>query len=181
MRVLSSPSLVVVDNQPAVLQVGDTVPVTTTSATSVQTAGAPIVNQMSYVDTGIILRVIPRVHSNATVTLDVEQVVSQVKDDANATTLTPTISQRRVKSTVSVANGQTAILAGLISEQRTNGGSGLPGIAGVPLIGGLLGNVAHSLQRTEIIVFIRPEIIRNSGDAQRVAEQLRGRMSGFNP
>ena len=179
-RVLSSPSLVVVDNQPAVLQVGDTVPVTTTSATSVQTAGAPIVNQMTYVDTGIILRVIPRVHSNATVTLDVEQVVSQVKDDANATTLTPTISQRRVKSTVSVANGQTAVLAGLISEQRTNGGSGLPGIAGVPLIGGLLGNVGHSLQRTEIIVFIRPEIIRNSGDAQRVAEQLRGRMSGFN-
>jgi general secretion pathway protein D len=180
-RVLSSPSLVVVDNQPAVLQVGDTVPVTTSSATSVVSAGAPIVNQMSYVDTGIILRVIPRVHSNATVTLDVEQVVSQVKDDASAATLTPTISQRRVKSTVSVANGQTVILAGLISEQRTNGGSGLPGIAGVPLIGGLLGNVAHSLQRTEIIVFIRPQIIRNSGDAQRVAEQLRGRMLGFNP
>jgi general secretion pathway protein D len=180
-RVLSSPSLVVVDNQPAVLQVGDTVPVTTSSATSVVSAGAPIVNQMSYVDTGIILRVIPRVHSNATVTLDVEQVVSQVKDDASAVTLTPTISQRRVKSTVSVANGQTVILAGLINEQRTNGGAGLPGIAGVPLIGGLLGNVAHSLQRTEIIVFIRPQIIRNSGDAQRVAEQLRGRMFGFNP
>jgi general secretion pathway protein D len=180
-RVLSSPSLVVVDNQPAVLQVGDTVPVTTTSATSVQTAGAPIVNQMTYVDTGVILRVIPRVHSNATVTLDVEQVVSQVKGDANAGTLTPTISQRRVKSTVSVANGQTVLLAGLISEQRTNGGSGLPGIAGVPLIGGLLGNVAPSLQRTEIIVFIRPEIIRNSGDAQRVAEQLRRRMGGFYP
>jgi general secretion pathway protein D len=180
-RVLSSPSLVVVDNQPAVLQVGDTVPVTTSSATSVVSAGAPIVNQMSYVDTGVILRVIPRVHSNATVTLDVEQVVSQVKDDASAVTLTPTISQRRVKSTVSVANGQTAILAGLISEQRTNGGAGLPGIAGVPLIGGLLGNVAHSLQRTEIIVFIRPQIIRNSADAQRVAERLRGRMLGFNP
>ena len=180
-KVLSSPSLVVVDNQPAVLQVGDSVPVTTSSATSVVSAGAPIVNQYSYVDTGIILRVIPRVHSNATVTLDVEQVVSQVAADSNAATLTPTISQRRVKSTVSVANGQTAILAGLISEQRTNGGSGLPGIAGVPLIGGLLGNVAHSLQRTEIIVFIRPQIIRNSGDAQRVAEQLRGRMLGFNP
>jgi general secretion pathway protein D len=179
-RVLSSPSLVVVDNQPAVLQVGDTVPVTTSSATSVQTAGAPIVNQMSYVDTGIILRVIPRVHSNATVTLDVEQVVSQVKGDTNAVTLTPTISQRRVKSTVSIANGQTAVLAGLISEQRTNGGSGLPGIAGVPVIGGLLGNVASSMQRTEIIVFIRPEIIRNSLDAQRVAEQLRSRMSGLN-
>ena len=180
-RVLSSPSLVVVDNQRAVLQVGDTVPVTTTSATSVQTVGAPIINQMSYVDTGIILSVIPRVHSNATVTLDVEQVVSQVKGDANAATLTPTISQRRIKSTVSVANGQTVVLAGLISEQRANGGSGLPGIAGVPLIGGLLGNVGHDLQRTEIIVFIRPEIIRNSGDAHRVAEQLRGRMLGFHP
>jgi general secretion pathway protein D len=180
-RVLSSPSVVVVDNQPAVLQVGDSVPVTTSSATSVQTAGAPIVNQVSYVDTGIILRVIPRVHANATVTLDVEQVVSQVEPNSNATTLTPTISQRKVKSTISVANGQTVVLAGLISEQRTNGGTGLPGLAGVPLLGGLLGNMSPGLQRTEIIVFIRPEVIRNSGDAQRVADQLRGRMQGFNP
>jgi general secretion pathway protein D len=154
--------------------------VTTSSATSVVSAGAPIVNQTSYVDTGIILRVIPRVHSNATVTLDVEQVVSQVKADGNANTLTPTISQRKVKSTVSIANGQTVVLAGLMSEQRTNGGTGIPGLAGVPLIGGLLGNMTPSLQRTEVIVFIRPQIIRNSGDAQRVAEQLRGRMSGFN-
>jgi general secretion pathway protein D len=179
-RVLSSPSLVVVDNQPAVLQVGDSVPVTTTSATSVVTAGAPIVNQVSYVDTGVILRVIPRVHSNATVTLDVEQVVSQVAAGSSAASLTPTISQRKVKSTVSVPNGQTVVLAGLMSEQRIDGGSGLPGIAGIPVIGALMGTMTPSLQRTEIIVFIRPQIIRNSADAQRVAEQLRGRMTGFN-
>jgi len=180
-RVLSSPSLVVIDNQPAVLQVGDSVPVTTTSATSVVTTGAPIVNQVSYVDTGVILRVIPRVHSNAMVTLDVEQVVSQVAAGSGAATLTPTISQRKVKSTVSVANGQTVVLAGLISEQRTDGGNGLPGIAGIPVIGGLLGNMSPSLQRTEIVVFIRPEIIRNSVDAQKIAEQLRRRMPNLSP
>jgi general secretion pathway protein D len=180
-RVLSSPSLVVLDNQPAVLQVGDTVPVTTASAVGVQTAGAPIVNQISYVDTGVILRVIPRVHSNAMVTLDVEQVVSGVNGNGSATNLTPTISQRKVKSMVSVANGQTVLLAGLISEQRTNDGNGLPGIAGVPLIGGLLGNVGRSLQRTEVIIFIKPQIIRNPVDAQKVAEELRGRMRGFAP
>lgn len=180
-RVLSSPSLVVVDNQPAVLQVGDSVPVTTASATSTVTTGAPIVNQYSYVDTGVILRVIPRVHSNAMVTLDVEQVVSQVAPGSSSTSLTPTISERKVKSTISVANGQTVVLAGLISEQRTDGGSGLPGIAGIPVIGGLLGNMSPSLQRTEIMVFIRPDIIRNSVDAQKVAEQLRRRMPGLNP
>ena len=180
-RVLSSPSLVVLDNQPAVLQVGDTVPVTTASAVGVQTAGAPIVNQISYVDTGVILRVIPRVHSNAMVSLDVEQVVSSVNGNGSASSLTPTISQRKVKSMVSVANGQTVLLAGLISEQRINDGNGLPGIAGVPLIGGLLGNVGRSLQRTEVIIFIKPQIIRNPVDAQKVAEELRGRMRGFAP
>jgi general secretion pathway protein D len=155
--------------------------VTTASAVGVQTAGAPIVNQISYVDTGVILRVIPRVHSNAMVTLDVEQVVSGVNGNGSATNLTPTISQRKVKSMVSVANGQTVLLAGLISEQRTNDGNGLPGIAGVPLIGGLLGNVGRSLQRTEVIIFIKPQIIRNPVDAQKVAEELRGRMRGFAP
>src|SRR4029077_19109374 len=170
------PSLVVLDTQPAVLQVGDTVPVTTSSAVGVQTAGAPIVNQISYVDTGVILRVIPRVHSNAMVTLDVEQVVSGVSGNGSASGLTPTISQRKVKSMVSVANGQTVLLAGLISEQRINDGNGLPGIAGVPLIGGLLGSWGVTLRRADFILFIKPQIIFNPVDAQKVAEELRGRM-----
>jgi general secretion pathway protein D len=178
-KVLSSPSLVVVDNQPAILQVGDQVPVTTAQSVQTVTTGAPIVNAVSYVDTGVILRVTPHIGRGSQVRLDIEQEVSNVAQNANATTLTPTISQRKVKSTVEVDNGQTVMLAGLISQQRNMEKSGLPGMIDVPLLGNILTNSNRSGQRTELIVFVRPKVIRNNADAQQAADELRGRMPGF--
>src|SRR4051794_35859195 len=112
-KVLSNPSLVVLDNQTATLQVGDQVPFSTGTAT-VLTANNTVVNTIDYKNTGIILRVLPRANSNGNVVLDIEQEISNVA--AGAPTLTPTISQRRVKSSIAVTSGQTVLLAGLISE-----------------------------------------------------------------
>jgi len=179
-QVLSSPSLVVADNQPAVLQVGDQVPVTTGTATSVITTQSAIVNSVSYVDTGVILRVTPHISRTSEVRLDIEQEVSSVAQNANATTLTPTISQQKVKSTVVVDNGQTVLLGGLISQQRNQEKSGIPGVVDVPVIGNILSNSNNSANRTELIVFVQPHVIRNNVDAQRVAQELRKRMPGFN-
>ena len=97
-KVLSNPSLVVVDNQVATLQVGDQVPVTTGSATVLSTNNA-VVNTIDYQNTGIILRVVPRINSDGKVLLDIEQEISNVANNANSGTLTPTLSQRKVKST----------------------------------------------------------------------------------
>src|SRR5215208_1968083 len=173
--VLSSPSLVVIDNQVATLQVGDQIPVATRSAVSVDAANAPVVNNIDYKNTGIILRVAPRINTNGNVLLDIEQEISNVANAASAT-LTPTVSQRRVKSSISVASGQTVLLGGLIAERMERDKSGLPLLDKLGPLGEILGHNSGSVQRTELIIFIRPQIIRDGVDAHRVAEELRSRL-----
>src|SRR5262249_32146791 len=102
-KVLSNPSLVVINNQVATLQVGDVVPVSTGSATVLTTSNT-VVNTIDYRNTGIILRVSPRINVNGNVRLDIEQEISNVSPQT-ATSLTPTVSERRVKSSISVATG----------------------------------------------------------------------------
>jgi general secretion pathway protein D len=183
-KVLSNPSLVVVDNQPATLEVGDQVPITTGSAT-VLSANNAVVNTVDYKNTGIILKVQPRVNSNGTVLLDIEQEISAVVDNltngvpaSTTTNLTPTISERRVKSELSVANGQTVLLAGLIQETQNVTHSGIPILDQIPGVGNAFGSKSSSVARTELILFIRPQIIHDGADASVVAEELRSKMRG---
>jgi general secretion pathway protein D len=176
-KVLSSPSLVVMDNQPAVLQVGDDIPVSTRSATLIESAGAPVVNSIEYRNTGVILKVLPHVHANGAIDLEVEQEIS----GANSTdpTLTPTISQRRVKSMISVMSGQTVLLGGLISEREEDSKSGLPGLRTIKYLGDLFGKTSGGKNRTELIIFIKPQLIRNALDASIVAEEFRDRLGSM--
>ena len=132
-KVLSNPSLVVLDNQPATLQVGDQVPFSTGTAT-VLTANNTVVNTIDYKNTGIILRVLPRANSNGNVVLDIEQEISSVAAGSTGS-LTPTISQRRVKSSIAVASGQTVLLAGLISESENRQRQGIPILDSIPGFG----------------------------------------------
>jgi general secretion pathway protein D len=180
-KVLSTPSIVVVDNQPATLLVGDQIPVTTQSATGVIAPGAPIVNNIDYRNTGVILHVIPRINANGNVLLNVQQEISNVANNANATSLTPTVSQRIVKSSIAVASGQTVLLAGLISETHNNNANGIPGLDQVPGLGILFSQNNKQVQRDELIIFIRPQIIRNGNDARRIAEDLRNKLQGSMP
>lgn len=176
-QILSSPSLVVVENQTATLQVGNEVPVTTRQAQNVENDLAPVVNQVEFRDTGIILNVTPRIGQNDAVTMNVEQEISAVVGGSN--TLTPTISKRRVASQIAVQNGQTVLLAGLISAQGVNGNSGVPGTRNVPILGKLLGQTEKSANRTELIMLIRPVVVRTSQDAASVAAELRSQMWGM--
>ena len=175
-KVLSNPSLVVINNQVATLQVGDVVPISTGSAT-VLTTNNTVVNTIDYRNTGIILRVSPRISVNGNVRLDVEQEISNVPA-ASANSLTPTVSERRVKSQISVANGQTVLLAGLISEQQSGARNALPVFDQIPGLGDAFGHQSNSTQRTELIIFIRPQIIRDGSDAHVVAEELRSKLRG---
>jgi general secretion pathway protein D len=175
-KVLSNPSLVVINNQVATLQVGDVVPVSTGSAT-VLTANNTVVNTIDYRNTGIILRVSPRINVNGNVRLDVEQEISNVSPQT-ASSLTPTVSERRVKSSISVASGQTVLLAGLISEQQNGTRSGIPLLNEIPGLGDAFSSQTKRGTRTELIIFIRPQIIRNGTDASNVAEELRSKLRG---
>lgn len=176
-KILSNPSLVVLDNGIATLQVGDSIPVTTQSAQSVIAPGAPVVSNVDYRNTGIILKVAPRINANGNVLLHIAQEISSVADNANANTLTPTVSERKVESSIAVANGQTVLLAGLVSETQTRGRNGIPGLDSLPGIGPLFSTSASgTAQRTELIIFIRPKIIRNGVDAYHVAAELRDKI-----
>jgi general secretion pathway protein D len=185
-KILSNPSLVVVDNQPATLEVGQQVPISTGSAT-VLSANNAVVNTIDYKNTGIILHIQPRVSSNGTVLLDIEQEISAVVNNnvsgatsATSTNLTPTITVRRVKSQLSVVNGQTVLLAGLIQETQNIVHSGLPILDQIPVLGKAFGANDNSIDRDELILFIRPQIIQNGADASVVAEELRSKMRGGN-
>jgi general secretion pathway protein D len=173
-KVLSNPSLVVLDNQTATLQVGDQVPFSTGTAT-VLTANNTVVNTIDYKNTGIILRVLPRANSNGNVVLDIEQEISNVA--AGAPTLTPTISQRRVKSSIAVTSGQTVLLAGLISETENKQRQGIPLLDSLPGVGDAFSHQTNARARTELILFIRPTVIKDSVDAHVIAEEMRTKMN----
>ncbi|WP_244531393.1 type II secretion system secretin GspD [Hyphomicrobium facile] len=185
-RVVSSPSVVVLHNQPATLEVGDEVPIITREAQSVVNPDSPTVNEISFKNTGVILNVTPRINSNGLVTMEVQQEVSAVVNpggpNATSTTLTPTISQRRVSSTIAVQSGQMVVLGGLIREEVDRSKSSIPVLNKIPYIGDVLGGATNNSKvRTELIVFIRPTVIHNPEDASNAAEALRAGMQSLAP
>jgi len=176
-KVLSAPSLVVMDNQPALLQVGNEIPLSTGSAT-VLTGSNTIVNTIERRNIGVILKVLPRVRANGAIQLEIEQEISNVANP-NDTSLTPTLTQRRVRSTVAIQSSQTVLLGGLISEQSNDSRLGLPGLREIKYLGDLMGNTSKDKQRQEIIIFVRPRLIQNSVDAESVAEEFRDRLESM--
>ncbi len=176
-KVLSAPSLVVADNQPAILEVGNQVPISTGTATVLSSSNT-VVNTITLHNTGIILKVLPHVHPNGAIDLEIEQEISNVVNPAgiSAQNLTPTISQRRIHSTIGTSSGQTVLLGGLIKEDDERTVEGIPGLAQIRYLGDLLSQKTDIKSRSEIIVFVTTKLIRNSQDAQVVAEEFRERL-----
>jgi general secretion pathway protein D len=179
-KVLSSPSIVALDNQPAILEVGDEIPISTGTSTILTAANPTTVNTTTYQPTGIILKVLPHVNANGSVELEVDQEVSAVVNPSTSTVnLTPTISQRHIHSTVAVNSGQTVLLGGLISDNDQKSNNSLPGLGEINFLGSLLGNTADTKTRTEIIIFIRPVLIRNAVSARAVTQEFRDRLTSM--
>jgi general secretion pathway protein D len=180
-KILSNPSLVVLDNQTAALQVGSQVPISTGSTTF--TTGTATSNTISYQNTGIILSFRPHIHANGNVNLEIDQEISAV-DTASPTTCSggtpcPTFTDRHVKSQIQVPNGQTVLLAGLIQEEQNKTRSGIPLVEQIPIIGEAFSpSNSNTVDRIELIFFIRPQVIRDGVDASNVAEELRSKMRG---
>lgn len=183
-RLVSSPSLVVVNSGTAVLQVGDDVPIATRQAVSVTDPAAPIVNDIEFRKTGVILKVTPQINSDGLVTMEVEQEISQVSStqtNGQTGTLTPTISQRRIVSTISVYSGQMVVLGGLVSERTSKFANRVPILEKVPLVGDAVGKTDDSGARTELVIFIQPQVIRDASDATHIADELRARLGSLAP
>lgn len=173
-RVLSSPELLVLDNQPARLQVGDVVPYLTQTSQSQITQNAPVVNSINYQQTGVVMEVTPRVNSGDLVTLDILQDVSDVSNVITTQGInSPTFLDRNVTSRVVVQDGQTIGLAGLIRDNTAAGNQGIPWLKDVPILGFLAGNQNNTRQRTELLILITPHVMHDQRDARALTEDLR--------
>jgi general secretion pathway protein D len=172
-NIVSSPSLTVMDNKAAVLQIGDQVPITTQSATSVLTTGAPVVNSVSYKDTGVILSITPRINESGRVLLDIEQEVSSVAPTTSSGIDSPTIRQRKIKTTVVVNDGDALVLGGMIQESKSVGRSQIPILGDIPVFGNAASSKDNTIGKTELVILIKPHVIRNLNEARSITEEYR--------
>jgi len=176
---LSAPSLVVVNNRKARIQVGDQIPVTQTYVNPVAGSDREV-GQVTYKDTGVILEVRPRVNPGGLVYLDVTQEVSRPDDITTAGQNVP-IAKRKLETQVAVRSGQTVLLGGLIRQRDSRGLAGVPYLSKIPLLGGLFRSRNEDLMRTELIVLITPKVIANGEDAKRVSDEYRRRFRSLQP
>ncbi len=178
-NVISSPNLMILNNESARLVVGDQVPTSVRTAQDSDNATDDVfISTVEYRDTGVIFEVTPRINSSGSVILNIQQEVSLVGETDPATG-NPIISQRVIDSSVSVDSGETIVLGGLFSDRQTNSNGGIPFLKDLPVAGKLFGNTANGRAQTELLVLITPRIVNNRMDARRVTQQLRSRVDSL--
>ena len=178
---LSSPSIMVLDNATATLQVGDEVPIATQSAVGVLDPASPIVNTVSFRDTGVILTITPRVNDSGLVLLEITQEVSDVVPTVTSGIDSPTIQQRRIETTVAVQDGASLALGGLIEDSVSTTQTGVPFVSQVPILGELFKSQTDIADRTELLIIITPRVVRNLQEADEVTNEFRERLQGIAP
>jgi general secretion pathway protein D len=179
-NVISSPKLLTLNNKPAILQVGDQVPIIVQSATGIRDADDPtIVNSVQFRDTGIVLRATPRIGKSGMVFVDIHQEVSDAVETTTSGIDSPTIQQRKLSTTVAVHDGESIALGGLIKRNHNYSDSGIPGLKDVPLLGKLFGATTVTGDKTELLIFLRPRIIRSPAAAREMTDQLRHGLQGL--
>ena len=179
--VLSAPSLMVLDNQTATINVGDEIPIPTRQSISNVDPSAPTVNEVAFRQTGLTLTVTPRVNNSGLVTMDIRQEVATAAATTTSDIDAPTIQNRLVESVVAVNSGQTIVLGGMIQDQSTRGTSGLPFLQRVPVLNKLFGTTNNGDLRTELMVLITPRVIRSSDEARDVTEEFRRKLQLLTP
>ncbi|MBD8881843.1 type II secretion system secretin GspD [Rhodanobacter sp. 7MK24] len=182
-KTLSAPSLVVLNNQVAHIQVGNQIPVNQTSIVAGLTTGTgstTTASNVTYLPTGVILNVQPRVNPGGLVYLNIDQQVSSTQGAANSQG-NYTIAQREIGTQVAVQSGQTVLLGGLIQDEQDNTDTGIPGLNRIPVLGRLFGSTSHTRNRTELIVLITPRVIRDSEEARQITDDYQQGFESLRP
>ncbi|HUA81851.1 MAG TPA: type II secretion system secretin GspD [Dyella sp.] len=178
-KTLSAPSLVVLNNQVAHIQVGDQIPVNQTYYTGLGTGTGTTVGEVQYIPTGIILDVQPRVNPGGLVYLNIDQQVSTAVTANSQGNYT--IQQRQIATQLGVQNGQTVLLGGLISQTNTDQNSGVPGLSRIPILGKLFGSTSKNKTRQELIVLITPRVITSSDEAKQITDEYQEKFQSLAP
>ncbi|WP_092743082.1 type II secretion system secretin GspD [Xaviernesmea oryzae] len=172
-NVVSAPTLMALNNQKAVLQIGDQVPIVSRQAQGVDSANAPIISTVEMKDTGVILTVLPRINSSGKVMLDIQQEVSDVAKTTSSGIDSPTIQQRKISTRVVVNDNESVALGGLIQQRNNIIRDQVPILGDIPLIGNAFKSKTDEIRKTELIIFIRPRIVRDSNEARIVTDEFR--------
>lgn len=172
LRVLSNPSVLVLDNHNATIQIGNQQPVK--SSTTV-TTGNLITEAITYKDTGVMLSVTPSVNAGGLITMDIAQQVTDV-GDIDAATGQRNFLTRQIQSRVAVRSGEPIVLGGMIRDNETKGNSGIPILADVPVLGALFSTNSNNRARTELLVLLTPRALENDDELRAASDELRQRM-----
>lgn len=181
-KILQSPSVFVRNNAEATFNVGTSIPISSVSFNPT-TGSEGTISSVQYLDTGIILKVRPRITKDGMVFLDFVQEVSTpgAIPDNCTTSCNPPINTRRLKSEAAVQSGSTMLMAGLISDGATRGSSGFPGLSRIPIIGGLFGSQRSTTTRDETIILLTPTIVRNPKEAADLTDEYSRRFRAMQP
>lgn len=194
-NVISSPSLMVLNNQEASIQVGDEIPVRTSQSTNItnvnpsggilpgtdatQTSGGLVTSGIQQRKTGVKLTVKPRVNANGLVIMDIEQSVEDAQETKTSGIDSPSIQTREITSSVAVQSGETIVLGGLIKDDGTDNQAGIPFLHRLPLIGPLFGNTTKRKNKTELVVLITPRVVGTRQDARLITDEFKRKLTGI--
>ncbi|MBU0592633.1 MAG: type II secretion system secretin GspD [Gammaproteobacteria bacterium] len=180
LNIISSPHVMVSDNQVAKIQVGDRVPtVSQTQSLATTTTTTGVISSVQYIDTGVMLAVRPHINAGGQVTMEVSQEVSNASKTTTSGIDSPTISKRTAQSTVTIQSGETMVLGGLIKEEKNDGSAGVPLLSEIPILGALFGNQTKKNNRTELVILITPRVANNSQQSREITDEIRKRISGI--
>ncbi|WP_049723720.1 type II secretion system secretin GspD [Gilvimarinus polysaccharolyticus] len=174
-KVLSTPSIMVLDNHSASIHVGTQQPI---RSSSTLLEGGGVSNSISYRDTGVKLDVTPSVNAGGLVTMDLLQSVTDI-GSVDEGTGQASFYERNIESRVAVRSGEAVVLGGLISDNETEGKTGLPFFQDLPIIGSLFGSNTSNERRTELLVIITPHVMKTDQDIRDVTKEMRRRMKGL--
>ncbi len=174
-NVISTPSVMVLDNHTASIHVGDQTPI---QSQSTVTNGGNVQNSITYRDTGVKLTVTPSVNDGGLVTLDIEQSVTDV-GPIDAATKQRSFLERNVSSKVAIRSGESVVLGGLIRDNESDSQSGVPVLKDIPLVGALFSTTVTASTRTELLIFITPRVMESDQDLRDLNLEMRSRMRGL--
>ncbi|MDO9422771.1 MAG: type II secretion system secretin GspD [Methylobacter sp.] len=187
-NVISSPSLMVLNNQEASIQVGEEIPLRTSQSTNVtnvggtdatQTSGGLVTSGIQQRKTGVKLTVKPRVNANGLVIMDIEQSVENAQTTKTSGIDSPSIQTREINSSVAVQSGETIVLGGLIKDDDTDNKAGIPFLHELPVIGALFGNTTKNKIKTELVVLITPRVVGTLQDARLITDEFKRKLTGI--
>jgi len=184
-NIISSPSLMVLNNQEAKINVGDQVPIQTGTLGSVVGSGGTtgattaIQSSIQYKDTGVTLEVTPRVNANGMVIMEIKQTVSSAVKTETGVNTSPTIQKKEIESSVAVQDSETIVLGGLIDNNNSNAIGGIPWLNELPWIGPLFGNTDRENIKNELVVLITPRVVKSKQDSRLISDEFKRKLTGI--